>query len=38
MPFEQPTRFPLLVNLKAAKALDLIVPQLLIASANELIG
>jgi putative ABC transport system substrate-binding protein len=37
IPFYQPTKFQLIVNLKAAKALDLTVPQSIIASADEMI-
>jgi putative ABC transport system substrate-binding protein len=37
LPFQQPTSYQLTLNLKAAKALGLDVPDSLLASANEVI-
>jgi len=37
IPFYQPNKFQLIVNLKAAKALGLTIPQSLMTSADEVI-
>jgi putative tryptophan/tyrosine transport system substrate-binding protein len=37
LPFQQPTMYRLVINLKAAKGLDLTVPDTLLVAADEVI-
>ena len=37
MPFQQPTKFELVINIRTAKSLGVTLPSLLLASADDLI-